>query len=165
MASSVFALPCLAGPWSRDIGPASLCTVVDGDTLECDGSRVRLRGLFAPEGTTPTAALYRGRLLKILTSGVPQLVTRARDRHGRVVADLYVDGVRIRQADIGPRAGIGARYATPEDKPVPSGLNQRPKKFDPRPNNKYRAQRCNPEVGDPPSWCPKQPRVPRTRWA
>lgn len=36
------------------------------------------------------------------------LVPRGTDRYGRTLAEVYVDGRRIEQSDIGPRAGRGS---------------------------------------------------------
>jgi len=41
-------------------------------------------------------------------------VRRGQDRYGRTLADVYVNGRKIGQSDVGPRAGRGLRsgYAT-----------------------------------------------------
>jgi hypothetical protein len=36
------------------------------------------------------------------------LVPRGTDKYGRTLAEVYVDGRRIEQSDIGPRAGRGS---------------------------------------------------------
>lgn len=108
IASSVFAQPCSA-EWDADAKATTWvqCAVIDGDTLYCSGKRVRLRGLFAPERGTEGADNATRRLSELLGSGHIFLVERAFDRYGRAIADLYIDGRRIRQADIGPLGGEG----------------------------------------------------------
>lgn len=78
---------------------AASCSVLDGDTLRCGHERVRVRGVYSAERGEKGAAAAQ-----------PKLVRRANDRYGRTVADLYVDGRRIRQKDIGPRRGSGAGH-------------------------------------------------------
>ncbi len=100
----------------KDIGPrpeidASACKVVDGDSLRCGLDPVRVRGVYAAEKKDTAAhARARDRLERVMQSGEVKLVSRARDRYGRIVADLYVDGRRIRQRDIGPRRGAGSSH-------------------------------------------------------
>jgi hypothetical protein len=40
------------------------------------------------------------------------LVPRGTDKYGRTLAEVYVDGRRIEQSDIGPRAGRGSGVRT-----------------------------------------------------
>lgn len=89
---------------------ASSCSVVDGDTLRCGRERVRIRGVYAGERGERGAQAARARLERVIASGELRLVRRAFDRYGRTVADLYVDGRRIRQRDIGPRGGSGSGH-------------------------------------------------------
>jgi endonuclease YncB( thermonuclease family) len=99
----------------RHVGPrpeidASSCRVVDGDSLTCGRERVRISGIRAAERGEAGHARARERLERITQSGQVRLVPRAHDRYGRTVADLYVDGRRIRQRDIGPRRGSGSSH-------------------------------------------------------
>jgi endonuclease YncB( thermonuclease family) len=86
------------------------CRAIDGDTLICGRERVRVRGVYAAERGQPGGLEARDRLARLIRSGDLQLVRRAHDRYGRTIADVYVDGKRIRQRDIGPRAGSGSGH-------------------------------------------------------
>ncbi|MBA4766080.1 MAG: thermonuclease family protein [Porphyrobacter sp.] len=76
------------------------CTVVDGDTIRCDGERVRLSGIDAPE----TSACRKGRkcvrgdgqaatraLASIIAGKRVTVIRLGRDRYGRTIAAVYVD--------------------------------------------------------------------------
>ena len=93
---------------------AALCLVVtvhDGDTIRCDGEKVRLANIDAPElpGSSrctrpPRLALnppwcdytlgYRSRdaLRAFLASGPVKIERRGKDRYGRTLARLSVNG-------------------------------------------------------------------------
>lgn len=86
------------------------CVAVDGDTLRCGHQLVRVRGLFAPEIGEPGAERAKERLQNVIGSGRVRLDPRAYDRHGRLIADVYVSEVRIRQRHIGPRGGKGLNH-------------------------------------------------------
>jgi len=90
-----------------------LCRAVDGDTLRCGRERVRLLNIYAAELSEPGGVEARARLADLVL-GLVYIDRRGRDQYGRTLAVLYVDGHRVRQADIGPRAGRGitvrARY-------------------------------------------------------
>lgn len=86
------------------LSPVYNCTATDGDTLNCNGERIRLIGMDAPEmGRCPSnrrcvkgdgqaakrylATLIRGRSLTIERIG--------RDRYDRTLALVYVDGLNL----------------------------------------------------------------------
>ena len=89
-------------PWAVDLsGPAR---VIDGDTLDVDGTRVRLHGVDAPEAAqscfTADAGWPCGRratqaLATLLQEGVVACAERDRDRYGRVVAVCRRDGLDV----------------------------------------------------------------------
>jgi endonuclease YncB( thermonuclease family) len=86
------------------------CVAVDGDTLRCGHQLVRLAGIHAAERGTPEGEKAFERMQDILRSGRVRLQGRATDRYGRLVADLYVNEVKIQQRHVGPRCGIGAEH-------------------------------------------------------
>ncbi len=90
--AAILALPALYG-----------CTVIDGDTLNCNGERIRLLAIDAPEFSCPRnrncvsgdpqaakdylAAIINGRSLTIERTG--------RDRYDRTLAVVYADRVNV----------------------------------------------------------------------
>jgi micrococcal nuclease len=80
------------------------CVVIDGDTIRCGAERVRLSGIDAPE----TSACRPGRrcvkgdgiaartaLRKAIARGDLRLLRLGRDRYGRTIAAVYVDGRNV----------------------------------------------------------------------
>lgn len=83
---------------------ALACTVIDGDTIRCGRERVRLSGIDAPE----TSACRPGRqcvdgdgqtarraLEQLIEGRELRLVRIGRDRYGRTIAAVYVDGRNV----------------------------------------------------------------------
>jgi endonuclease YncB( thermonuclease family) len=94
--------------------PRPVCRAVDGDSLRCGSERVRLYDVYAAELNEPGGREARANLQRWVRSGELRLVRHGKDRYGRTLADLYVNGRKIAQEDIGPRAGRGvrSRYAS-----------------------------------------------------
>ncbi len=90
------------------------CRAVDGDSLRCGRERIRLYDVYAAELNEPGGREARAKLRRLISSGELRIVRRGRDRYGRTLADLYVNGHKIVQEDVGPRAGRGtrSRYAS-----------------------------------------------------
>ena len=88
---------------------AERCRALDGDTLQCGPERVRLVDVYAAEWDEPGGKQARKNLQHLLGAGEVQLVRHGQDRYGRTLADVYVNGRKIVQSDIGPRAGRGVR--------------------------------------------------------
>lgn len=86
------------------------CIAIDGDTLVCNHRKVRLANVYAAELNQPTGRAARRRLQVLVTSGDVVLRLLGQDRYGRALAEVYVNGRRIDQTDIGPRMGRGAQW-------------------------------------------------------
>jgi hypothetical protein len=86
------------------------CIAIDGDTLVCNHQKVRLTNVYAAELNEPGGRAAKRRLQVLVTSGEVALRAFGQDRYGRTLAEVYVNGKRIEQADIGPRAGRGTRW-------------------------------------------------------
>jgi uncharacterized membrane protein YfcA len=82
---------------------AERCLAIDGDTLVCNRQKVRLNNVHAPELDERGGAAAKRRLQSLVSAGEVTLEPFGRDRYGRLLADVYVDGRRIEQADVGPR--------------------------------------------------------------
>jgi endonuclease YncB( thermonuclease family) len=86
------------------------CIAIDGDTLVCNRQKVRLTNVYAAELDQPGGRAAKQRLRKLVSSGNVTLRPLGADRYGRVLAEVYVNGRRIEQNDIGPRAGRGVEW-------------------------------------------------------
>ena len=87
------------------------CLAIDGDTLVCNRQKVRLTNVYAAELDEPGGRAAKQRLRSVISSGDVTLRPLGTDRYGRILAEVYVDGRRIEQSDIGPRAGRGAQWS------------------------------------------------------
>jgi endonuclease YncB( thermonuclease family) len=86
------------------------CLAIDGDTLVCNRQKVRLTNVYAAELDQAGGSAAKQRLRALVASGEVVLRPVGTDRYGRLLAEVYVNGRRIEQADIGPRAGRGAGW-------------------------------------------------------
>ena len=91
--------------------------MIDGDTIRWNGERVRLLGYDTPEVFTPRcrAEKRNGEAAKAALSGLVQsalsaelLISPRRDRHGRILAALRLDGQDVAEWMIA--AGLAVRY-------------------------------------------------------
>lgn len=89
---------------------AESCRVVDGDGLHCSQSgRVRLKDIYAAERHDDGGAEATARLRSRIEGRDVHIKPHGRDSYGRTLGDVSVGGRTIRQEDVGPRAGRGAR--------------------------------------------------------
>lgn len=86
------------------------CLAIDGDTLVCNRQKVRLTNVYAAELNEPGGSAAKRRLRALVASGEVTLRPFGHDRYGRTLAEVYINGRRIEQADIGPRAGRGSQW-------------------------------------------------------
>ena len=91
---------------------AERCIAVDGDTLVCNHQKVRLTNVYAAEMNQPGGAAAKKKLQALVRNREVGLVAHGHDRYGRILAEVYVDGRRVEQADIGPRAGRGSTWGS-----------------------------------------------------
>lgn len=91
---------------------AERCIAIDGDTLVCNHQKVRLTNVYAAEMNQPGGSAAKRKLQALVQNRDVGFVTHGHDRYGRILAEAYVDGRRIEQADIGPRAGRGSTWGT-----------------------------------------------------
>jgi hypothetical protein len=101
------------------------CLAIDGDTLVCNRQKVRLTNVYAAELNQAGGSAAKQRLRALLSSGEVVLRPVGTDRYGRLLAEVYVNGRRIEQTDIGPRAGRGTgwhadRHLAPARKVAPA---------------------------------------------
>lgn len=99
----LLALPAVSHAGAR-------CLAIDGDTLVCDHQKVRLTNVYAAELNEPGGRAAKERLRALISSGEVVLRPLGTDRYGRMLAEVFVNGRRIEQSDIGPRAGRGTRW-------------------------------------------------------
>jgi len=89
---------------------AERCIAIDGDTLVCNHQKVRLTNVYAAEMNQPGGSAAKRKMQALVHNREVGLVTHGRDRYGRILAEVYIDGRRVEQADIGPRAGRGSTW-------------------------------------------------------
>src|SRR5438105_5018617 len=87
------------------------CIAIDGDTLVCNHQKIRLTNVYAAELNQAGGADEKHRLQALIRSGDVTWSSRGEDRYGRTLAEVYVNGRRIEQEDIGPRAGRGSQWS------------------------------------------------------
>jgi endonuclease YncB( thermonuclease family) len=91
--------------------------VIDGDTIEVAGERIRLHGIDAPEmdqacewpdETIECGAIAKAALVDRLSGAVVRCEKQDRDRYGRIVAVCHANGTDIGQNLV--RAGWALAY-------------------------------------------------------
>jgi micrococcal nuclease len=97
------------------------CIAIDGDTLVCNRQKFRLTNVYAAELNEAGGAAAKRRLQSLVAGQNVELKRFGHDRYGRVLAEAYVDGRRIEQTDIGPRAGRGSRLHVERHEAFPGG--------------------------------------------
>lgn len=97
------------------------CIAIDGDTLVCNRQKFRLTNVYAAELNEAGGAAAKRRLQSLVAGQDVELKRFGHDRYGRVLAEAYVDGRRIEQTDIGPRAGRGSRFHVERHEAFPGG--------------------------------------------
>ena len=71
---------------------------------------MRLTNVYAAELNQAGGASAKRRLQALVQQREVALRAHGRDRYGRLLAEAFVEGRRIEQADIGPRAGRGSAW-------------------------------------------------------
>jgi hypothetical protein len=104
----VFLLLCSAA----NAAWADRCIAVDGDTLVCNRQKVRLTNVYAPEMNQPGGSAAKKKLQARVQNREVALRTHGKDRYGRLLAEVFVDGRRVEQADVGPRGGRGSTWGS-----------------------------------------------------
>lgn len=92
------------------------CRAIDGDTLDCDGERIRLNGIDAPEMPGHCRAgracvpgdpiASRDHLQRALDRGNIEIERIKRDRYGRTIAQVTADGYDLSCIQIGDGNGV-----------------------------------------------------------
>jgi endonuclease YncB( thermonuclease family) len=101
---ALFLAALVAGAWAATRMPASPpdtltavpARVIDGDSFvlgdAAGGHEVRIAGIDAPEFRQPYGREARSALQDLIAGRRIELLPRARDRHGRIVADVTAGG-------------------------------------------------------------------------
>jgi hypothetical protein len=97
------------------------CIAIDGDTLVCNHQKFRLTNVYAAEMNEAGGAAAKRQLQSLVAGHEVEFKRFGHDRYGRVLAEAYVDGRRIEQADVGPRAGRGSGFHGERHEGFPGG--------------------------------------------
>jgi endonuclease YncB( thermonuclease family) len=100
---------------------------VDGDTLVCNHQKVRLTNVYAAEMNQPGGSAAKRRLQALVQNRDVALRPHGKDRYGRLLAEAFVDGRRIEQNDVGPRAGRGSTWGAERHRYVRSAQARKAK--------------------------------------
>ena len=125
IAAAVILWPILA--LGEITGPAR---VIDGDTIEVAGERIRLHGIDAPEmdqicewpdSTIACGAIAKAELADAIAGAEVRCEERDRDRYGRIVAVCHASGHDIGRAMVDAGWALAYRrfsteYVTTEDR-------------------------------------------------
>jgi endonuclease YncB( thermonuclease family) len=85
------------------------CSALDGTTLQCGRERVRVEGLRAPPVNEPGGPEARALLERRIRQGELVIDRYGRDRYGRTLGRIYVNGKRITQLELEPKPGRNNR--------------------------------------------------------
>lgn len=88
---------------------AERCIAADGDSLRCGSERVRLNDIYAAELNEKGGRAAKKNLARFVDGQDIRLVRHGKDRYGRTLADVYLNGRKVEQHDVGPRAGNGSQ--------------------------------------------------------
>lgn len=111
------AMSCFAGPAMAESSLTGVASVIDGDTIDIAGTRVRLWGIDAPEssqtcdrGGTPERCGQKSALAlsDLIGRRTVDCQIKDTDRYGRQVASCTVGGFSINEAQV--RQGWAVDY-------------------------------------------------------
>ena len=150
------ALPLIS--WNRSDArplPAPSATVsgqakvIDGDTIDIDGVRIRLDGIDAPEATQTCGRRWIGswscgeaaasELAKLVTAQPVTCESRGTDKYGRMLGSCFAGGLDINAEMVKPRPRLGIREILDR---LPDGRSRRPS-----PQSRHLAGRGTTAVG------------------
>lgn len=89
---------------------AERCLAIDGDTLVCHRQKFRLTNVYAPELNEAGGSAAKRKLQTLVKGREVTFKRHGEDRYGRMLAEAFVEGRRIEQHDIAPRAGRGSEW-------------------------------------------------------
>lgn len=81
------------------------CWVIDGDTIDIDGTRIRLAGIDAPELDHPYGKVAKSLLIRLCKGQIVRAVTEGDLSHDRFVATCYLPDGRDLSAEL-VKAGL-----------------------------------------------------------
>ena len=81
------------------------CWVIDGDTIDIEGTRIRLAGIDAPELEDPYGKQARSALIRLCHGAEMRAVAEGEQTHVRLVATCYLPDGRDLSAEM-VKAGL-----------------------------------------------------------
>ena len=84
------------------------CLAIDGDTLKCDGERVRLARIDAPEPREPGYDQAKDELRLLIEGERVLCKVQGREKYGRLLGWIVADGVVLNDRLVSE--GLAVRY-------------------------------------------------------
>jgi micrococcal nuclease len=109
MIASRSILALLAASLVSAASAAERCSATSGETLRCGREPVIVEGLHAPKLSAPGGEQARRRLQRRIRAGEIVIERRGRDKWGRTIGRVYVNGKRITQLDVSATSGPKGR--------------------------------------------------------
>lgn len=114
-AEPVVAAPAAAVAIPSEVAPGTTIYVIDGDTFSLGGQKIRIAGMDAPEIHPPRCVqeaqlglAATQKLKELLSSGTVTISGSGRDKYGRELRQVSVNGVDVAQSMIA--AGLASSY-------------------------------------------------------
>lgn len=86
-------MPGKRKPWTATVDEAN-----DGDSfITTNDEKVRIAGIDTPEKGHPGAAQAKRYLKKLIDGKKVRIIPKARDKYGRIVANVYQNGRSLRK--------------------------------------------------------------------
>ena len=74
---------------------AGLCLAIDGDTIKCDGERLRIWGIDSPEMSTAEGPPAKAYMAKLIDGQAVRCELKGWDRYKRTLAICHVNNTDI----------------------------------------------------------------------
>jgi Excalibur calcium-binding domain len=106
------------------VARAQAVTVIDGDTFDYEGRRIRIANVCVPERDEPGGVEATQRLSTLIAGRTVSLECLMVNKYGRDVCYVYLDGQLLRQGQVGPTGGRGVEQCRRAESVHGAGVNR-----------------------------------------